>query len=58
MGYLQKFFRPKIFKYKYNKNSVIHGIPRPVFAFPAGCDGRNLLLHSASTIFTGKYGTL
>ncbi len=31
MGYLQEFFRPKIFKYKYNKNSVIHGIPRPVF---------------------------
>lgn len=40
MGYLQEFFRPKIFKYKYTKNSVIHGIPRPVFAFPAGCDGR------------------
>ena len=31
MGYLQEFFRPKIFKYKYTKNSVIHGIPRPVF---------------------------
>ena len=31
MGHLQEFFRPKIFKYKYNKNSVIHGIPRPVF---------------------------
>lgn len=28
MGYLQEFFRPKIFKYKYTKNSVIHGIPR------------------------------
>ena len=31
MGHLQEFFRPKIFKYKYNKNSVIHGIPRLVF---------------------------
>ena len=25
MGYLQEFFRPKIFKYKYNENSQKNG---------------------------------
>lgn len=59
MGHLQEFFRPKIFKYKYNKNSVIHGIPRLVFLhFRLAATAENLLLPPASTIFTGKYGTL